>query len=204
MKRLLCILLGCGFLFGCGLNNDQNEAAGEQSGQNNPIQVRNSVIQEEERYSGQDISKHLVALATSLPNVNDATAVVLGEFAIVGIDVNANLDRSEVGSIKYTVAESLKKDPHGANAIIVADPDMNARLREIGNDIENGQPLQGIMNELADISGRLMPEVPADLVDPNPRKTTEEPKSRLNNEEEQQLEQKQQEQSNYHKGDKAP
>lgn len=204
MKRSLCILLACGFLFGCGMNNNRNEAAGEPNGQNNPIQVRNSVIQEEERYSGQDISKHLVALATSLPNVNDATAVVLGEFAIVGIDVNASLDRSEVGSIKYTVAESLKKDPHGANAIVVADPDMNARLREIGNDIENGQPLQGIMNELADISGRLMPEVPADLVDPNPRETTEQPKNKLNNDEKQQLEQKQQEQSNYHKEDKAP
>ena len=61
--------------------------------------------------------------------MNDATAVVLGPYAIVGIDVNKNLDRSEVGSIKYSVAESLKNDPYGARAVVVADPDMNARVK---------------------------------------------------------------------------
>ena len=51
-------------------------------------------------------------------------------------------------------------------AVVVADPDMNARLKEVSEDIRNGKPIQGILNELADISGRLMPEIPADLVNP--------------------------------------
>ena len=41
-------------------------------------------------------------------SVNDATAVVVGKYAIVGIDVKAKLDRTRVESIKYSVAESLK------------------------------------------------------------------------------------------------
>ena len=82
-----------------------------------------------------------------------------------------NLDRSEVGSIKYSVAESLKNDPHGARAVVVADPDLNARLKEVTEDIRIGEPIQGILNELADISGRLMPEIPADLVNPKSRET---------------------------------
>ena len=61
-----------------------------------------------------------------------------------------------MGTIKYSVAESLKNDPHGARAIVVADPDMNARLREIGEDIRKGEPIEGVMNELADIAGRLI------------------------------------------------
>ncbi|KAB2335274.1 YhcN/YlaJ family sporulation lipoprotein [Bacillus mesophilum] len=203
MRYILFLLFASLLLTGCGMSNDQNNASGSSpnTGQN-AINVRNSTIQETDRQTGQEISKHLVDLATSIPNVNDATAIVLGQYAIVGIDVNQDLDRSEVGSIKFSVAESLKKDPHGARALVVADPDINARLREIRDDIGAGQPLQGIMNELADVSGRLIPEVPADMVDPNPRNATEKPDKRLNNSEEQKLEQKQQEQSNHYKNGK--
>ena len=138
-------------------------------------------------------------LATSIPKVNDATAVVLGRYAIVGIDVNQNLDRSEVGSIKYSVAESLKNDPHGARAIVIADPDINARLKEIGEDIRNGEPIEGIMNELADIAGRVIPEVPADIIRSSQTKSVDNPKKTLNSNEKQDLEKTQQEQSNHHK-----
>lgn len=131
--------------------------------------------------------------------MNDATAVVIGDYAIVGIDIDANIERSEVGSIKYSVAESLKHDPHGANAMIIADPDLYARLQEIGEDIRTGQPIEGIMNELSDITGRLIPEIPADIVDPNTKQETEAPKQQMNEAENKQLEKKQQEQSNYHK-----
>jgi len=93
----------------------------------------------------------------------------------------------------------LKKDPYGANAAVVADPDITARLKEISADIKNGQPLQGIMNELADIAGRLIPEIPADIINPKPSKGLEEPKNKLNNKEKNSLEKKQDKQSNYHK-----
>ena len=109
------------------------------------------------------------------------------------------MDRSEVGSIKYSVAESLKNDPHGARAIIIADPDINARLKEIGEDIQRGEPIEGIMNELADIAGRVIPEVPADIKDPVQTKSVDDPKRTLNFNEKQDLEKTQQEQSNHYK-----
>ncbi len=181
---------------GCGANRDE---ANETNHQQQALNVRNSTIQNVDRKSGQEISQHLVDLAASIPNVNDAAAVVLGNYAIVGIDVNEDLERSEVGSIKYSVAESLKNDPHGARAVVVADPDMTARIREIGNDIRDGKPIQGIFNELADISGRLMPEIPADMVDPGTKENTvDKPKENLNNQQSKKLEEKQKEQSNRH------
>jgi YhcN/YlaJ family sporulation lipoprotein len=176
----------------CGCSATKNEVAETKQ---NVVSVKNTTFQDVDKQTGQKISQHLVELSTSIPNVNDATAVVLGPYAIVGIDVNKNLDRSEVGSIKYSVTESLKNDPHGATAIVVADPDLNARLKEVGEDIRNGEPIQGILNELADISGRLMPEIPADLVNPKSQNTSE----KLNNKEEQKLEKYQQEQSNHQK-----
>ncbi|MBA4537926.1 YhcN/YlaJ family sporulation lipoprotein [Bacillus aquiflavi] len=198
MKNFLLILLSVIMLASCGFQ--QNTTEKKQTSQNNNLtRVKNSTIEHVDRKTGQDISKHLVQLASSIPNVNDATAVVLGKYAIVGIDVNENIERSEVGSIKYSVAESLKNDPYGARAIIIADPDMNARLNEIAEDINDGKPIQGILNELADITGRLIPEVPADVIEPKPKNAPEEPKKKLNRQEQQQLEKEQQDQSNNYK-----
>ena len=194
VKVYLFLFISLFVLFGC--NNRDDDVA---QNQNNMVNVNNSTIQNVDKQTGQQISKHLADLATSIPKVNDATAVVLGRYAIVGIDVNKDLDRSEVGSIKYSVAESLKNDPHGARAIVIADPDINARLKEIGEDIQKGEPLEGIINELADIAGRVIPEVPADIEDPVQTKSVEDPKKTLNSTEKQNLEKTQQEQSNHHK-----
>ncbi len=138
---------------------------------------------------------YLSHLAASIPNVERATAIVIGDYTIIGIDVDKNLDRSKVGSIKYSVAESIKKDPLGSGAIVIADPDVHARLIEIREDMEAGRPIQGIMNELADITGRLMPETPQLDEEENPEDAPEQQKEEMNQQDEQKLEKEQEEQS---------
>ena len=193
MTRLI-LVVAILLLTACGTNNKAADSKNE-----NLVHVKNSTIQEVDRESGQEIAKHLVELATGLPNITDASAVVLGNYAIVGIDVKPNIERSQVGSIKYAVAESLKNDPHGAKAVVIADPDMTARIKEIQEDIRAGKPVQGIMNELADIAGRLMPEIPADIIEPKHQESTDKPKNKLNKSEDQKLEKEQQDQSNHYK-----
>src|SRR3954453_11217413 len=175
MKRILLTSVISLLLTGCSTANNKDNA----NKNNQLVNVKNSYINNVDRKSGQEISKHLVELATSIPNVSDATAVVLGNYAIVGIDVNAKIDRSEVGSIKYSVAESLRKDPYGAKAVVVADADTTQRLKEIQADINKGRPVQGIMEELADVAGRLMPEIPGDLITPSPKNAPEKPDKKL-------------------------
>ncbi|WP_232698352.1 YhcN/YlaJ family sporulation lipoprotein [Brevibacillus daliensis] len=108
-------------------------------------------------------SQHLVHLAKSVKNVKNATAVVLGDYAIVAIDVDDKLDRPEVGVIKYSVAEALKADPQGARAMVTADADIRQRVVEVQEDMRKGRGFAGIMEELADITGRLMPQLPKDV-----------------------------------------
>ena len=43
-------------------------------------------------------SKHLANLAASVPDVKKATALALGDYAVVAIDVDKDLDRSKVGN----------------------------------------------------------------------------------------------------------
>lgn len=198
MKRYLVVTAIVSLaLTGCMNNQTRNISNDKENSQ--VIHVRDSADVQVDRKTGQEVSAHLVELATRVPNVNDATAVVLGPYAVVGIDVNSDLNRERVSTIKYSVAESLKSDPYGATAVILADADSFVRLREMGRDIQNGRPLTGIMEELAEIVGRVMPEIPIDLKEPTAPNPTEQNNPQLPEDQQKQLEQKQQNQSNHYK-----
>ena len=119
-----------------------------------------------DRADAAEVAAHLEALAKSIPGVRGANCVVFGKYAIVGIDVDAKMERSRVGTVKYAVAEAFRKDPYGIDALVTADIDMAQRLREIRTDAANGRPVAGFAEELADIVGRLIPQVPRDIVPP--------------------------------------
>jgi YhcN/YlaJ family sporulation lipoprotein len=129
-------------------------------------QVPQSVPERDLRQDPQATAKRLTAIAARVPGVKDATAIVFGKQAIVGIDVDDRLDRPRVGVIKYTVAEALKDDPQGANALVSADVGIVQRLREINADIQRGRPIAGFAEELSDIVGRLMPQATRDVPTP--------------------------------------
>ena len=69
----------------------------------------------------------------------------------------------------------------------------------MAKDIQNGKPVRGILNELSDITSRIIPEVPGDIQDPTPAKAIEEQKGNLNNHEKKNLDDKQEKQSNGYK-----
>jgi YhcN/YlaJ family sporulation lipoprotein len=184
IAAVLCAIF---VLFGC-MNEKNNDNA--QADKNIPRLTKVNQTAESKKpdqpKGSQEISRHLVGLATGIPGVEDATAVVLGPYAVVGIDVDRKLDNSRVGSIKYSVAEALKNDPNGKNALVTADPDTTERLRQMGKQIRQGHPIGGIANELAGIVGRLMPQVPHSLQTEKPS-PTETNNSQLSEKEERQL-----------------
>lgn len=67
---------------GCSMDNNSKESSDQT--RDGLTQVNNSTIQESDRMTGQQTSKRLTDLAQSVPEVNDATAVVLGKYALVG------------------------------------------------------------------------------------------------------------------------
>lgn len=129
--------------------------------------------------SPQAVADHLSKLATQFPQVRDATAVSIGNYTVVGLDVDPTLDRGRVGTLKYAVAQALKEDPNGSNAIVTADMDLYQRLREANEDLRQGRPLAGILHELADIVGRIMPQ-PSREVKPREQTPSELDQERIN------------------------
>lgn len=178
-------------LFGCQQNKEQ-EALPLDRNNNRIIQVNDPNQEEERRYSNKEIASHLANVAGHVPNVNDAVAIVAGPYVVVGIDVNKDLDRSRVGTIKYTVSEALQHDPYGKTAVVVADGDIMERLRSMGEEIQNGQPIRGIVDELSAIVGRYMPDFP---INEDYQQEPDQNKELMDDEENQELDDIEEEQS---------
>src|SRR5699024_2457091 len=104
------------------------------------IHVKDSSIEENQQFENKDIATHLANVASDVPNVHDAAAIVAGPYAVVGIDVDGTLDRSRVGTIKYTVSEALQHDPYGKTAVVIADADIMERIRSMRQNIQDGYP----------------------------------------------------------------
>ncbi len=185
-------------IVGCQ-QNDREQSLQEQQTENRFTQVENPDQETEQSMTNAEISKHLADVAKNVPDVNDAVSIVAGPYAVVGIDVNQDIDRSRVGTVKYSVVEALQHDPYGKTAVVIADGDLNERIRRMSDKIDQGYPIQGVVDELAAIVGRYMPTLPA------PEDRPEEPdqnKQTIPKKDEQELDDTQDEQSNHYK-DKA-
>lgn len=160
--RYVIVLVCASFLItGCNVTN--NKALPPPDNINHNVRVKQTVPVRREIRNPERVADRLERLAVSVPKVKEATCVVIGNTAIVGVNVEGDMDRSHVGTVKYSVAEALRKDPYGANAVVTADLDIGNRLREIQREIRRGRPISGFAKELGDIVGRIMPQFPKDI-----------------------------------------
>ncbi|MGF9725878.1 YhcN/YlaJ family sporulation lipoprotein [Bacillus safensis] len=190
-------------LLGACQQQEKPEALDKQDGRQHLVRVSDSSKKKtNQARPSTDVAQHLVNVTEHAADVNDATAIVIGRYAVVGIDVKDDLDRSKVETIKYSVAKALRNDPEGANAVVVADPDTVSRLKEMGKEIQAGRPVSGIMDELAAIVGRVMPEMPKNEIDRNEKDPTNDPNNQLKERDQKQLEKNQNDQSNHHMNQK--
>ncbi|PCK21688.1 hypothetical protein CEY02_06925 [Bacillus pumilus] len=190
-------------LLGACQQQEKPEAKDRQDGRQHLVRVSDSTKKNtDQARPSTDVAQHLVNVTEHVADVNDATAIVIGRYAVVGIDVKDDLDRSKVETIKYSVAKALKNDPEGANAVVVADPDTVSRLKQMGKEIQAGRPVSGIMDELAAIVGRVMPEMPQNEIDRNEKDPTQDPNDQLKQNDQKKLDENQNDQSNRHMNQK--
>jgi YhcN/YlaJ family sporulation lipoprotein len=174
-KRFVCCLIAglcIAAAIGCGRQTDNDRTSPPPEAAEQKAEAQDAQrMQKLEIEDPAAVARHLEELAKSVPGVKDARCVVFGNTAVVGIDVDETLDRSRVGTLKYSVAEAFRKDPYGIDAFVTADMDLNERIREIRADIEAGHPVAGFVEELTDIIGRIMPQLPRDVELKDPPET---------------------------------
>lgn len=170
MRKSMCLLLVLLLLTSCGVTNKESSPSPQDKQsvktagyQGNRVvrQLSNDGVNAKGE-SEIALKDHFEQLAKRVPGVNGAHCVVLNNVAIVGLDVEGSLGRSRVGSIKYSVAEAIRKDPRSVRALVTADMDLSSRLAEMSRHVSKGHPISGFASELADIVGRIMPQLPED------------------------------------------
>lgn len=170
MRKSMCLLLVLLLLTSCGVANKESSPSPQDKQsvktagyQGNRVvrQLSNDGVNAKGE-SEIALKDHFEQLAKRVPGVNGAHCVVLNNVAIVGLDVEGSLGRSRVGSIKYSVAEAIRKDPRSVRALVTADMDLSSRLAEMSRHVSKGHPISGFASELADIVGRIMPQLPED------------------------------------------
>jgi len=157
MRLFLAMILIAASMVGCTRGGTQ-----QQQAKNDGVHVQQSAPEVREKPDWDDVNR-LEALAKSIPQVYDAKCVVMGKTAIVGLTIDPALERSKVNTIKFSVAEAFRKDPAGINAIVTADIGIAQRIHEVRDDIKNGRPFAGFAQELGDIIGRAIPQLPRDI-----------------------------------------
>lgn len=190
--RLGILIIACILLItGCQQNNEENNLSTEEPN-NQYMQIDNTNQNVRDSLDSEQLATHLANVASDVPNVNNATAIVAGPYAVVGIDVDEHLDRSRVGTIKYSVTEALQHDPYGKTAVVIADGDITERIRLMRMKIRDGYPIQGIVDELSAIVGRYMPDFP---INENQPTNPDQNKQIIPSEEKEELDQIEKEQS---------
>lgn len=164
MKIIAALLLAAALTLpaGCTKNSamEPDDTARGINESYEQVKVKQTAPDTGKNKSNAQIARRLEKLATGVPDVKGANCVVFGNMAVVGINIDKRTDRAKAGSIKYAVAKALSKDRYGAKAIVTADADMTQRLRELGTDIRRGRPIRGFAQEMSDIIGRIIPQVP--------------------------------------------
>lgn len=136
-------------------NSPENTASPDLQRVNDPTNHQTT-----QEHTNQEAAERLVQLANSVQNVNNARAVVFGDYTIIGIDIDEDLDRGKSGSVKHAVTEIIKHDPYGHYAYVMADGDIMKRIANINESIQNGQGRSVILDEIANVIGRYIPDMP--------------------------------------------
>jgi len=170
MKLWISCLVMLSLVAGCNQSPKNGASPSPTNETNRQVQVKQTEPQKKEIVDSRAVSERLEQIATSIPQVESANCVVFGNTAVVGINLPPDMDRSKVGTIKLSVAEALKKDPYGVDAIVTSDMDLSARLHKIREHVREGKPISGFAEEMAEIVGRIMPQLPRE-VEPSPQST---------------------------------
>ncbi|MCR1899498.1 YhcN/YlaJ family sporulation lipoprotein [Irregularibacter muris] len=116
----------------------------------------------ENNVSGDDTARarRVADVAKDVDGVRDATVVVNGNTAYVGIDINANIQDNATDQLKERVGDIIKDKEATINRVYVsADSDTVTRLKDVARDVENGRPISGFIDQLTEMFRRPAPSV---------------------------------------------
>jgi YhcN/YlaJ family sporulation lipoprotein len=94
-------------------------------------------------------------VASRVKGVDDATVVIMGGTAYVALDIDQNMSREKQMKAHKQVRLHLERKMPRYNINLTSDAQIVSRIRNIGNGITNGRPVNDFRNELNDLGRRM-------------------------------------------------
>ncbi|GAB4263055.1 YhcN/YlaJ family sporulation lipoprotein [Thermincola ferriacetica] len=104
-----------------------------------------------------DAVNDLETKADTVPGVKKAYVVVVGNVALVGLNIQGAKQEKGTDTIKAKVTRVVEADRRIVKAYVTADPDMLARIREISAGVRQGKPITEFLDEISEMINRLAP-----------------------------------------------
>lgn len=97
-------------------------------------------------------------ICKQVQGVKDATVVISGNTAYVGLVLDKSANITNDTDIKNNVAQKIRLSNTGINTVYVStETNFMQRLRNVGNGINGGRPIEGFTTELKDMIRRITP-----------------------------------------------
>lgn len=167
---LLC--LSCLIFTGCSKNNNTQQtppATNNQTDntQDNTSGNNNAVDQKDgsgtaDNVDNTDLHQRAEKIADAVVNdvaqVKDARTVISEKMAYVSVAIDETADTAESATLKEEISSVVKKtDAEIETVYVMEDADTFTRMKEIGEDIANGKPVSGFVEELETMFVRVTP-----------------------------------------------
>ncbi len=169
------LFVSCLIFTGCGnsntqqtppANNNQTDTQNNKdtNNTNNTDNVTNNTDNNvaENTKDNSDLSARAEKIADAVVNdvaqVKDARTVISEKIAYVSVAIEKTADTAESAALKDEITQVVKKtDTEIETVYVMEDPNTFTRMKEIGEDIANGKPISGFVEELENLFVRVTP-----------------------------------------------
>ena len=169
------LFVSCLIFTGCGnsntqqappANNNQTDTQNikDSNNTNNTDNATNNTDNNmaENTDGNSDLSARAEKIADAVVNdvaqVKDARTVISEKIAYVSVAIEKTADTAESAALKDEITQVVKKtDTEIETVYVMEDPNTFTRMKEIGEDIANGKPISGFVEELENLFVRVTP-----------------------------------------------
>ncbi|WP_058485636.1 YhcN/YlaJ family sporulation lipoprotein [Defluviitalea phaphyphila] len=173
IKPLLCLtfmfLLG---LTGCNKSienrvnySNENTIKGyiEEFDRSNPYnipeQVDKNIDINNSEYNTERAS-NIAKVINNFEQVDDTTVIIVGNTALIGIDLISGISEEEIGEIKKLIEEkTFLTDTSLKNVSITTSEEMVKRIKEIAKNLREDRKEEGLVDEINSIIRRITPTI---------------------------------------------
>lgn len=126
---------------------------------NNDIRDKdNDLINDNNRRNMVTRHERIVSKINDLEGVKNSTVILSGNTALVGVDIDQNLEGKVTDDLKRKIEKIVRNtDKNIENVGITADPDIFERIKNMARDVRNGAPIKGFGKEIEEMFRRIVP-----------------------------------------------